>query len=86
MELIDGAVYKTKVGLMALEFNKKQSELDANSMINAGSHVYYDQESDGRCIFGCFSPHTKFYVSIPKQYLENEIELVDDTNLVPKNK
>lgn len=90
--LIEGAIYKTKINLIALEWGKDNTKIKNKRILVAGSNVFYDHKFNNQdfkdiCLFGCFQPHIKHYVIIPENLLENEIELVDDKNLVPlKNK
>lgn len=82
MKLIDGAIYKLKVGLPAFKFNSDESE--GGKIIKMESNVYYDQESDGGYIFGCFPPYAEFYCRVPLEYLDEHLELVDEINRVPR--
>lgn len=83
VELIEGAIYKLKVGLYAEKWNETGSFGNCG-MIQPGSDVFYDQESNGWHIFGCFAPENQFYCRIPDYIVHEQVELVDKENLVPR--
>lgn len=52
MELIDGAIYTTKVGLFVRKYGEVSSYRDTGlRILHPNSHVYYDQYADGWNIF-----------------------------------
>ena len=81
MKLIEGAIYKTKVGLFTRKY-REESRLGA--MLDKNCHVYYDQKVEQGYVFGCFAPLQGLYVIVPEQWLDENLELVDEVNLVPK--
>lgn len=84
MKLTLGAIYTLKVGLFAQKYNQTNT-LGQHGLVEKGSQVFYDQEAkSGRHVFGLFPPYQEMYVIVPKDYLEESIELVDDKNLVPR--
>lgn len=86
MEMIDGAIYKLKVGLFAHTYAHASSLGTCKNIVQAGSHVYFDQIHEGSYVFGCFSPYESYFVLVPEDMLESHVELFEKVHLVPMKK
>ncbi len=77
MKLIEKSIYKLKVGLFAKEWNVKQGMLGSGSI--ARGYVYFDHYNpEHGYLFGLLHEHSKYYVVVPDEYLEDYIEEVKD--------
>jgi hypothetical protein len=85
-ELIEGAIYQLKVGLLTLKWGEVSSVWNSKNIVSPESNVFYDQfdKESQRHVFGLMPPHTDLYVLIGEDFIDAFVVLVDKENLVPK--
>ena len=85
-ELIEGAIYKLKVGLFTLKWGEISSIWTSKNMVSPKSHVFYDQfdQTSQMHVFGLMPPRTDLYVLIGEDFIDEFVTLVDKDNLVPE--